>query len=140
MNRVGIGPDGRILIGWDHVASCIGIILSTELGSRVQRRDYGSLLPRLVDQPQNQETVVNFYMAAAEALEPRKQRGRWYGEPGFKLDRCLLDLGTAGEVSMTLVGTYFPRGHLGDFSISSPKTTTYSVNRLFDVIELAAAG
>lgn len=134
MSRTGISGDGRVQTGWEHVVECIRRILSTELGSRVQRRDFGSLIPRLLDKPQNEETLVNFYMATAEALYPRRVRGQWYGEPCFRLERCTLDASVLGEVSLLISGSYLPRGHLGDFKQSSPREIIFSATRLLDAI------
>ena len=44
---------GRTLDGDAHLAQSIGDILTTPLGSRVMRRDYGSMLFELIDQPLN---------------------------------------------------------------------------------------
>ena len=57
-----------------HLAQSVGVLLNTPVGSRVLRRDYGSDLPRLLDAPINGTTVVDLYVAAAEAIdlwEPR---------------------------------------------------------------------
>lgn len=57
-----------------HIAQSVGDILSTPIGSRVMRRDYGSLVPELIDQPNNELTRLRVYSAAASALakwEPR---------------------------------------------------------------------
>ncbi|MCP3965628.1 MAG: phage baseplate protein, partial [Lentisphaerae bacterium] len=68
---------GRYLSGLDHLKQSITDILTTPIGSRVMRREYGSRLPRLVDAPLNSSTLVDLYSATAEALQ------RW--EPRFKL-------------------------------------------------------
>ena len=78
---------GRALSGTEHLAQSIGDILTTPLGSRVMRRDYGSLLPELVDQPFNDATRLRLYGAAALALM------RW--EPRIRLLRIQLFQGDA---------------------------------------------
>jgi phage baseplate assembly protein W len=58
----------------DHITQSIADILSTRIGSRVMRREYGSLLPDLVDGPFNEATRLRVYAATAMALmrwEPR---------------------------------------------------------------------
>ena len=40
----------------EHIAQSITDILTTRIGTRVMRREYGSLLPELVDQPFNDLT------------------------------------------------------------------------------------
>ncbi|WP_235014735.1 GPW/gp25 family protein [Billgrantia desiderata] len=65
---------GRQLEGIEHIQQSVRDILTTPLGSRVMRRDYGSLLPELIDQPLNGATALRAYSATVVALmkwEPR---------------------------------------------------------------------
>ena len=58
----------------EHIFQSIEMILQTRIGSRVMRRDFGSRLPDLIDQPLNQSTLTAIYAAANEAIsiwEPR---------------------------------------------------------------------
>jgi phage baseplate assembly protein W len=67
---------GKILSGLAHLRQSIRDILTTPLGSRVMRRNYGSRLFDLVDNPLNEQTLVDLFAATAEALirwEPRLQ-------------------------------------------------------------------
>lgn len=41
---------GRLIEGDAHLAQSVADILTTPVGSRLQRRTYGSLLPELLDQ------------------------------------------------------------------------------------------
>ncbi len=59
---------GRKLLGRDHIRQSIADILSTPLGSRVMRRDYGSLLPELVDQPLHGATLLRVMAASVDAI------------------------------------------------------------------------
>jgi len=94
---------GKTLSGLEHLKQSIRDILTTPLGSRVRRRDYGSELPRLVDAPMNAETILRFYAATAEALM------KW--EPRFKLNNCKINKsGTNGQLCIDLYGTYLPNG------------------------------
>lgn len=57
-----------------HIVQSIVDILTTRLGTRVMRRDYGSLIPDLIDEPQNPATRLRLYAASAMAImlwEPR---------------------------------------------------------------------
>lgn len=89
---------GQALDGTAHLAQSIADILSTPLGSRTMRRDYGSLLFDLIDQPLNAATAMLMRAAAAVALR------RW--EPRIKLSKVTLS-GTPAQGSMviTLSGT-----------------------------------
>ena len=73
---------GRATIGLDHLFQSIAKILTTPVGTRIARRDFGSELPELVDAPNNGATRVRLYAAAATALM------RW--EPRLKLSRVQL--------------------------------------------------
>lgn len=93
----GMGRDtGRRLDDRSHLAQSITDILSTSKGTRVMRRDYGSDLPDLIDAPINGETVVDLFMATAEALD------RW--EPRYKLRRVEISQARAGLMSLRLSG------------------------------------
>lgn len=86
---------GRALGGLDHLRQSIADILTTPIGSRVMRRDYGSLLPELIDQPANPSTVVRLYGATATALmrwEPRLLLSRVQLFPGDRPGEFTLDL------------------------------------------------
>ena len=65
---------GRAIDLPEHIAQSVADIVTTPLGSRVMRRDYGSLLPLLLDQPDNAATQIRITSAVAGALmrwEPR---------------------------------------------------------------------
>ncbi len=94
-----IGMDrrtGETLGGDAHLAQSIADILTTPVGSRVMRRDYGSRIPDLIDAPLNGETIVLVYAAAAEAL------ARW--EPRLKLLRMSVESAAAGRLALGVVG------------------------------------
>lgn len=89
---------GAALSGNAHLAQSIGVILSTPLGSRIARRDFGSQLPDLIDEPANPATQVLLYAAAAAALI------RW--EPRIDVQRVSLsaDDAIAGRWIITVTG------------------------------------
>jgi phage baseplate assembly protein W len=89
---------GAPIDGLAHLQQSIADILTTPVGSRVMRRDYGSQLPLLIDQPYNGSTRIRLYAAIATALM------RW--EPRVRLTRVAIEQGVApGAVSVTLEGT-----------------------------------
>jgi phage baseplate assembly protein W len=70
MNRL----TGAPLSGDDHLAQSCEDIVSTPLGTRTMRRDYGCILADLVDRPMNRATALLASMGIALALarwEPR---------------------------------------------------------------------
>jgi phage baseplate assembly protein W len=65
---------GRSLSESQHITQSIQDILTTPLGSRVMRRDYGSAIFELIDQPQSAAVKLQIMAAAVIALtrwEPR---------------------------------------------------------------------
>jgi hypothetical protein len=96
MNRT----TGQRLDAVAHLRQSIGDILSTPIGSRVMRREYGSLVPALIDKPDNLATQTRFFAAAASALM------RW--EPRLKVDRMSIarDPERLGRISLEITGSY----------------------------------
>jgi phage baseplate assembly protein W len=65
---------GRAISGQAHLEQSITDILFTPIGTRVMRRDYGSLLPQLIDGPMNPVMRMRVMAATVMALarwEPR---------------------------------------------------------------------
>jgi len=95
---------GDTLNGLDHLRQSIGDILTTPIGSRVLRRDYGSRLHELIDRPLNDETRVLLISATAEALR------NW--EPRLRITRVSVSAAEAphGRITLTLVGFYRHNG------------------------------
>lgn len=93
---------GKALSGVDHLRQSIRDILTTPIGSRVMRRDYGSNLPFLVDAPLNRSTMMDIMAATVDALE------RW--EPRLLVTKVTPVVDKAGSVSVTLEGEYLPDG------------------------------
>lgn len=90
---------GRRINGIDHLRQSIADILTTPLGSRLERRTYGSLLPELIDQPANARTRLRCYAAVASALM------NW--EPRLRVTRVGMQLGEQpGQAVITLDGDY----------------------------------
>lgn len=88
---------GKHLGGTAHVKQSVRDILTTRIGSRVMRRDYGSRLPELVDNPMNELLKAELFAATAEALE------KW--EPRFRLDAVYLSEATSeGRIALTVEG------------------------------------
>lgn len=86
---------GASLEGDDHLRQSIADILTTPVGSRVMRREYGSELPFLIDQPMNPATRQALYAATAAAL------ARW--EPRIRLTRVTLaSTDAAGRFALSL--------------------------------------
>lgn len=85
---------GKTLSATDHLRQSIVDVLTTPIGSRVMRREYGSRLFELVDKPLNAETLVDMYAASAEALQ------RW--EPRLRVLRVLAQKIDNAQVTLDL--------------------------------------
>ena len=85
---------GLAVEGSAHLSQSILDILTTPKGTRVMRRDYGSDLPNIIDQPINGETLIDIYQATAEALD------EW--EPRLELARVQLAAAEAGRIEIDL--------------------------------------
>jgi len=65
---------GARLTGLNHIRQSVADILLTPIGSRVMRREYGSLLPDLIDRPITGALLLQVYATTFMALrrwEPR---------------------------------------------------------------------
>ena len=96
MNRT----TGAAISGLEHLRQSVGDILSTPIGSRVMRREYGSLVPELIDHPDNNASQVRLFSAVASAML------RW--EPRFRLTRVGVqrDAERPGYALIELHGSY----------------------------------
>lgn len=100
-----IGMDrrtGQPLSGLDHLRQSIEDILTTPVGSRRMRPEYGSQLRRYVDLP------VNEGWKSAVQAEVARALGRW--EPRLQLERVRVIAVLDGQITMALVGTYLGDG------------------------------
>jgi len=98
----------KALEGIEHLKQSIVDILTTPIGSRIMRRDYGSRLLELVDRPINRDFTLEIYAATAEALQ------KW--EKRFKLEKVKITEVKEGKVTISLEGVYLPNGKNVNFS------------------------
>ena len=103
---------GKALSDEAHLQQSIHDILSTPLGTRVMRRDYGSRLFELMDQPINARLLFELSVATAQALLS------W--EPRLTLARVEVKSVLPGKITLILSGHYqgkADRWHLVDFTL-----------------------
>jgi phage baseplate assembly protein W len=91
---------GKGLAGLDHLRQSVRDILSTPVGSRVMRRDYGSRLFELVDAPINKSTLVEIYASTSAALR------KW--EPRLKVETVRVSKAEPGKLEVSLTARYIP--------------------------------
>lgn len=102
---------GRKLSTKEHISQSITDILLTPLGSRIQRRDYGSMLPELIDQPQSDALVLQMMAASVIAIT------QW--EPRIKVTALEFDLGgSSGAALLTLDAVRVDTGMSENISVN----------------------
>ena len=87
---------GDAITDIDHIRQSIRDILITPEGSRIARRDYGSLLSVLIDQPQNEVIRLQVMAAVYVAIS------RW--EPRVRLSAVNLTSDFDGSMVVELTG------------------------------------
>lgn len=93
---------GQLLSGVAHLQQSIADILSTPIGSRRMRPEYGSKIRRFVDLP------VNDGWKSAVQAEVARALGRW--EPRLKLERVRVLAVLDGQITLQLTGQYLGDG------------------------------
>ncbi|EHT4158627.1 GPW/gp25 family protein [Escherichia coli] len=66
---------GKVITDIDHLRQSVRDILLTPQGSRIARREYGSLLSALIDQPQNPALRLQVMSAVYVALSGQRNNG-----------------------------------------------------------------
>lgn len=85
---------GRTITELEHIRQSVTDILTTPVGTRVMRRDYGSRIFELIDQPQNGATRLKLMAATVMALL------RW--EPRIAVTHMALSQSQNGRLIMDL--------------------------------------
>lgn len=80
---------GRAIGEIAHIEQSVRDILTTPIGSRVMRRNYGSLLPNLIDQPGTPATRLRLMAATVGAI------ANW--EPRITVTAVTIDIGSDGR-------------------------------------------
>jgi phage baseplate assembly protein W len=80
----------------EHISQSMRDILLTPVGSRVMRREYGSLLSALIDQPQTRRSGLQIMVACYSAIQ------KW--EPRIRLTAINFETGDAGEMYVDMTG------------------------------------
>ncbi|ELH8380447.1 GPW/gp25 family protein [Salmonella enterica subsp. enterica] len=88
--------NGKAITDTDHLRQSVRDILLTPQGSRIARREYGSLLSALIDQPQNPTLRLQVMSAVYVALS------RW--EPRLTLDSITISSNFDGSMVVELTG------------------------------------
>lgn len=87
---------GRRLGEMDHIRQSIRDILTTPIGSRIMRREYGSIIPQLIDHPSNPANQLRLMSSTVMAVI------RW--EPRVRVTRVMFSLDATGRGIVDMEG------------------------------------
>lgn len=109
INRV----TGATIDNYQHALQSVEVILSTRIGSRIMRRQFGGGVAEILGRAVTPPLFALFQQLVATAIDV------W--EPRFRV-RQIAPLGSveqirAGEVGIRFEVDYRPRGHIGDFTV-----------------------
>lgn len=65
---------GRYIMDIDHIRQSLQDILTTPIGARIERREYGSVLHFLIDQPNNAALRLKMISAIVIAIQQWEKR------------------------------------------------------------------
>jgi len=93
---IGMNMDtGASMSELEHIRQSVQNILTTPIGSRIMRRDYGSRLFFLLDNPINSSLILKLYAATIEAIN------KW--EPRISVTQ-VKHVVSAGKIQLTING------------------------------------
>ena len=92
---------GKVITDIEYLRQSIWRILSTPIGERIMRPEFGSRLPDLVDHPFNASTRLAMEAATSDSL------ARW--EPTFDIEEVEVEMYEPGVVSIKLTGLFLQK-------------------------------
>lgn len=93
---------GKTISEIAHIKQSIANILTTPIGSRIMRRDYGSRIFEKIDRPINGELVAEIYSDVVEAL--------FIWEPRFEVEQVTVKSIEKGKITISLEGSFVKDG------------------------------
>lgn len=120
---------GKMLSGWNHVEQSLEMIFLTSFHTRVLRRWVGSFVRPILGRNIDVATISRFYWAMISAIDLWEPDYRItnvrFMQPtnngGAPLTAATLEsLIRGGQGLFAQTGTYYPRGHLGDYTPAQP--------------------
>ena len=105
---------GKTISEIAHIKQSITNILTTPIGSRIMRRDYGSRLFERIDQPINGDLIAEIYSDVVEAL--------FIWEPRFEVEQVTVQSIEKGKITIDFEGSFLKDGEkivLENIEISS---------------------
>lgn len=99
----------NIIVDLDHIYQSIQDIVTTPIGSRIMRRDYGTLVFKLLDAPFDDILQMQIYAAVATAII------RW--EPRVLLHSVSLSIADLGAYVLDLDFTLVDNNQFSSLSV-----------------------
>ena len=94
--------NGKTISEIAHIKQSITNILTTPIGSRIMRRNYGSRLFEKIDRPINGELISEIYSDIIEAI--------FIWEPRFEVEQVIVQNITNGKITIDIEGSLLRNG------------------------------
>jgi phage baseplate assembly protein W len=94
--------NGKTISEIAHIKQSITNILTTPIGSRIMRRNYGSRLFEKIDRPINGELIAEIYSDIIEAI--------FIWEPRFEVEQVTVQNITNGKITIDIEGALLRNG------------------------------
>ena len=100
---------GKLLTEIEHIKQSLADLISTPIGSRVMRRDYGTQLANLIDQPTSETLYLKCYSTIYLAIL------RW--EPRIEISKIFISSQEQGKQVLDIEGVLIQSGQNLNMSI-----------------------
>lgn len=101
---------GKLLTEIEHIKQSLADLISTPIGSRVMRRDYGTQLANLIDHPTSEALYLKCYSTIYLAIL------RW--EPRIEISKIFISSQEQGKQVLDIEGVLIQSGQ--DLNMSIP--------------------
>ncbi len=102
---------GRRLPRREHISQSIADIITTPIGARIMRRNYGSFIPQLIDHPATPANRLRLIAATAQAIM------KW--EPRTRVQQVTVSVSAQGGCALRIVRR--------DLAAGDPVTSTITL-------------
>ena len=101
--------NGKPLTEIEHIKQSLADLISTPIGSRIMRRDYGTQLANLIDQPTSESLYLKCYSTIYIAVL------RW--EPRIEISKIFISSQEQGKQVLDIEGVLIQSGQNLNMSI-----------------------
>ncbi|SFU31006.1 hypothetical protein SAMN04488527_101254 [Aliiroseovarius crassostreae] len=89
---------GRRLSGWDHIVQSLDALVKMRRKTRIEERDDGTDIPDLQDRPSDADTLLDYCVSLATAIDKYEPRVELTG-----IETAHFDENGHAEISLNLV-------------------------------------